>query len=96
MKNFDVRYVVAHRKWVVIAPTALVLPPKTLGRIAESVKSRWDAELKRLNPITDGSKCEFIRTALRDLQHGVEQVFINSRGDIPLFESTVGEGKIYG
>lgn len=82
---------------MVIAPTILVFPRDTIIQIGIKVRARWEAELAKMNPITDGSKYEHVRKAIKALDDGkIEQVFINPQGEIPLFTSTESTGKVYG
>lgn len=82
---------------MVISPTEIALPPSVIKLIADSVRKRWLREMMQLNPITDSSKLEFVRKAVAALDAGrIAQVFINAKGDIPLFTSTEGTGAIYG
>jgi hypothetical protein len=73
------------------------MPQSTIDLIRDAVRSRWLKEMMRLNPITDGSKLEFVRKAIAALDAGrIAQIFIKAKGDIPLFTSTEGTGAIYG
>lgn len=96
-KDFDCRYVAHEDQWIVISPTELVMPPETIKLIRDAVRARWLKEMMKLNPITDGSKLEFVRKAVAALDAGrIAQIFIKAKGDIPLFTSTEGTGAIYG